>query len=87
MYAQKLAVEIIINGKRRPCPMEWLDAFSMRNFTGSGQFDDTLPVDNGRLEAGLKVNLDELAKALSAWLTQRGKGDGQPVLVEIRPLQ
>ena len=57
----------------------------MRNFTGSAEFDDTLPVAEGEIEAGLRVDPTRLAKAFSAWLTQRGKGQGQPVQVEISP--
>ena len=57
----------------------------MRNFTGPTEFDDTLPLGEGRLEAGLRVDPDKLAEALSAWLTQRGKGNGRPVQVEILP--
>ncbi len=71
MYARRFKVEIIVGGERRPCPLDWLDSFAMRNFTGSAEFDDTLPEP------------ERLAEALSAWLTKRGKGDGQPVQVEI----
>ena len=85
MYARKLKVEIIIGGERRSCPLEWLDGFAMRNFTGSAEFDDTLPTGEGRLEAGFRIEPDRLAEALSAWLTKRGKGNGQPVQVEIHP--
>ena len=85
MYAQKLKVEIVIAGERRACPLDWLDAFFMRNFTGSAEFDDTLPVAEGEIEAGLRVDPTRLAKAFSAWLTQRGKGQGRPVQVEISP--
>lgn len=56
----------------------------MRNFTGSAEFDDTLPTGEGRLEAGLKIDPDRLAPALGEWLTKRGKGNGKPVTVEIR---
>jgi len=56
----------------------------MRNFTGQAEFDDTLPLDEGLIEAGLRVNPERLAEAMSEWFTQRGKGDGQPVRVEIR---
>jgi hypothetical protein len=84
MYAQKLRVEVVIAGERKPCPLDWLDAFSMRNFTNSAEFDDTLPLADGEMEASLRVKPDRLAEALSAWLTQRGKGNGQPVSVEIR---
>jgi len=83
VYARKLQVSIVVDGERRPCPLEWLDSFCMRNFTGSSEFDDTLPLGEGRLEAGLRVEPVKLAEALSAWFTQRGKGNGQPVRVEI----
>ena len=86
MYAQKLKVEIVIDEERRACPMDWLDAFFMRNFTGSAEFDDTLPVGEGRIEAGLRVDPARLAQAFSTWLTERGKGQGRPVQVEITPV-
>jgi hypothetical protein len=85
VYAQKLTVELVVGNERKPCPLEWLDSFCMRNFTNSADFDDTLPTGEGRLEASFRVNPDELASALAAWLTQRGKGNGQPVTVEIKP--
>jgi hypothetical protein len=85
MYARKLKVEIVIHGERRPCPLEWLDSFAMRNFTGSAEFDDALPTGEGQLEAGFRVEPESLAEALSAWLTKRGKGNGEPVRVEIHP--
>jgi hypothetical protein len=85
VYARKLQVAIIVDNEKRPCPLEWLDSFCMRNFTGSAEFDDTLPLGEGRIEAGLRVEPARLAEALSAWLTQRGKGNGPPVRVEIIP--
>ncbi len=83
VYARKLIVEILADGERRPCPLDWLDSFCMRNFTGSAEFDDTLPIADGRLEAGLRVDPARLAAALAEWLTKRGKGAGQPVHVEV----
>jgi len=83
MYARKLQAEIIVAGDRRPAPLDWLDSFCMRNFTGSAEFDDTLPTGEGRLEAGLRVDPARLAAAMSEWFTKRGKGNGQPVKVEI----
>ena len=83
MYAQKLKAEVVIGGKREPMPLEWLDSFCMRNFTGSGEFDDTLPTGEGRLEAGANVKAERLAAAMSEWFTKRGKGNGQVVKVEI----
>lgn len=58
----------------------------MRNFTGQAEFDDTLPAGDGTLEAGFRVGPERLAKAMSEWFTRRGKGQGQPVQVEIRPV-
>ncbi len=84
MYARKLQVDVVLGGERRACPLEWLDSFCMRNFTGSAEFDDTLPIGEGRLEASLRVDPARLAAALGEWLTKRGKGDGRPVVVEIR---
>ena len=84
MYARKLQAEIIIDGARCPAPLDWLDSFCMRNFTGSAEFDDTLPTGEGRLEAGLRVDPARLAAAMSEWFTKRGKGNGKKVVVELR---
>jgi hypothetical protein len=81
MYAQKFKVEIVIRGDARACPLEWLDQFCMRNFTNSAEFDDTLPVAEGRVEASFRLTPERFSEGLSAWLTQRGKGEGQPVKV------
>lgn len=81
VYARKLTAEILMGGERRPVPMEWLDIFCMRNFTGSAEFDDTLPTGDGRLEAGLSVDPARLAAAMGEWFTKRGKGKGQAVTV------
>src|ERR1700689_1817495 len=83
MFARKLKVEVVVDGQRRPAPLDWLDSFFMRNFTGSAEFDDTLPTGEGKLEAGLNVERGRLATALGEWLTKRGKGNGKPVIVEI----
>ena len=85
MYARKLRAEMTIRGERKPVPLEWLDSFCMRNFTRAVEFDDTLPTGDGRLEAGLRVDPDGLATALSEWFTQRGKGEGAAVVVAIHP--
>jgi hypothetical protein len=85
VFARKLRVEVVIGADRRPCPLDWLDNFCMRNFTGQAEFDDTLPVADGLLKAGFRAHPERLAEAMSAWFTQRGKGQGQPVRIEIRP--
>src|SRR3984893_5578440 len=86
MYARKLQVEIVVGAQRRATPLDWLDSFCMRNFTGSAEFDDTLPTGEGQIEAGLGVDPERLAAAMSEWFTKRGKGEGQPVRVEIREM-
>jgi len=83
MYARKLAAEMTIGAERRPVPLDWIDSFCMRNFTGSPEFDDTLPTADGLLEAGLDVDPARLAAAMSEWFTKRGKGNGAPVVVEL----
>lgn len=83
MYARKLKVEVIVDGERRPCPLEWLDAFCMRNFTGAAEFDDTLPAGEGAMEASLRVDPQRLAAAMGEWLTKRGKGNGETVKILI----
>jgi hypothetical protein len=83
VYAQKFHVEVIIQGKRKDCPLEWLDQFCMRNFTNSAEYDDTLPVAEGRMEASFRLTPERLAEGLTAWLTQRGRGEGAPVEVRV----
>jgi hypothetical protein len=83
MFARKLRVEMTIGAERKPVPLDWLDKFCMRNFTGAAEFDDTLPAGDGRMEAGLRVDPARLAQSMSEWFTKRGKGNGQPVTVEI----
>ena len=85
MYARKWIVEVESDGERRPCPLDWLDSFCMRNFTNAPEFDDTLPIADGRLEASFRVDAEHFAAALAEWLTRRGKGNGRPVRVTVRP--
>ena len=73
MFARKVRVEYYEeNGKRRPCPLKWLDSFSMRNFTNASIFDDTLPVADGRMEIGSGVPLDQLRHAMEDWFRRKG---------------
>jgi hypothetical protein len=83
VYAQKFQVNISIRGEARPCPIEWLDQFCMRDFTNSADFDDTLPVAEGKIEASFRLTPERFAEGLAAWLTRRGKGEGQPVVVQV----
>lgn len=59
------------NGQPTPCPMKWLDSFSMRNFTNASVFDDTLPVADGVIEAGARVPLDQLREAMQEWFQRK----------------
>ena len=86
MYAQKFQVKVLIRGERQACPLAWLDQFCMRNFTNSAEFDDTLPVADGCVEASFRLTPERFAEGLAAWLTQRGKGQGEAVHVEVARL-
>jgi len=83
MYARKLQVAVVADGERRPCPLEWLDSFCMRNFTGAAQFDDTLPTGEGRMEASLRVDPAQFATSFAEWINKTGKAGGEKVQVEI----
>jgi hypothetical protein len=71
MFARKIRVEYEQAGQVRPCPMKWLDSFSMRNFTNASAFDDTLPVADGLIEIGAKVPLAELKGAMEDWFHRK----------------
>jgi hypothetical protein len=79
MFARKIRVQYDNNGQPIPCPMKWLDSFSMRNFTNASVFDNTLPVGDGQMEIGRNVPLDELKAAMEDWFQRKGyipKGAG-----------
>ncbi len=71
MFARKVRVEYRHEGQLHPCPLKWLDNFSMRNFTNASVFDDTLPVCDGWLEIGTHVPLDELRDAMEDWFRRK----------------
>ena len=68
MFAHRIRVSY--NGQ--PCPLKWLDNFSMRNFTNDAVFDDTLPVGDGLLEIGARVPVAELKPAMEDWFRRKG---------------
>ncbi len=73
MFLRKLRVmRVVSGGETAPVPIAWLDSFAMRNFTNDAAFDDTLPVEDGLLEAGLRVPLPELRTAMEAWFRRKG---------------
>lgn len=71
MFARKIRIEYQQNGKRLPCPLKWLDSFSMRNFTNESMFDDTLPVGDGEMEIGSRVPLEQLKSAMEDWFRRK----------------
>jgi len=72
MFARKLHIERIDSeGIAYPCPIHWIDSFSMRNFTNDAIFDDTLPVADGLLEAGYRVPLDRLESSMIDWFRRK----------------
>ncbi len=72
MFARKIRVEYQQDGRNIPCPLKWLDSFSMRNFTNATVFDDTLPLADGRMEVGTHVPLDQLREAMEDWFRRKG---------------
>jgi hypothetical protein len=71
MFACRIRVEYERNGQRLPCPLKWLDSFSMRNFTNASVFDDTLPVADGIMEIGTHVPVDQLQDAMEDWFRRK----------------
>jgi hypothetical protein len=71
MFARKMRVEYEEDGRRRPCPVKWLDSFSMRNFTNASVFDDTLPLADGLMEIGSNVPIAELQAAMEDWFRKK----------------
>ena len=71
MFARKIRVDYEENGSRLPCPMKWMDSFSMRNFANASVFDDTLPAADGLIEIGAKVPIDTLREAMEDWFRKK----------------
>lgn len=72
MFARKIRVEYEADGHWVPCPLKWLDSFSMRNFTNASVFDDTLPLADGQMEIGSSVPLEQLQDAMQDWFRRKG---------------
>jgi hypothetical protein len=73
MFVRKLSIQRIdTEGQRHPCPIGWIDNFAMRNFTNDAIFDDTLPAADGLLEAGTRVPLNRLQRAMEDWFQRKG---------------
>ena len=81
MFARRIRVEYEDNGRRLPCPMKWLDNFSMRNFTNATVFDNTLPIGDGIMEIGTHVPVKELKAAMEDWFRRKSYLGKEQVLV------
>jgi hypothetical protein len=72
MFLRKLTIERIdATGAAHLCPIAHIDNFAMRNFTNDAVFDDTLPIADGQLEAGLRVPIDRLRTAMEDWFRRK----------------
>jgi len=71
MYSRRIQVRYQDGRKALPCPLKWLDSFSMRNFTNDQIFDDTLPVGDGLMEIGARVPLERLKNAMEDWFRRK----------------
>jgi hypothetical protein len=72
MFSRRLTIERIdASGAVHRCPIAHIDNFAMRNFTNDAIYDDTLPIADGLLEAGLRVPLDRLAVDLEDWFRRK----------------
>jgi hypothetical protein len=81
MFARKIRVEYEHDHQTLPCPLKWLDSFSMRNFTNASVFDDTLPLSDGQMEIGTTVPLDRLHEAMEDWFRRKGYLSGESKLL------
>ena len=84
MFSRKIRVEFVEGSEHHPCPLKWLDSFSMRNFTNDPIFDDTLPIADGQMEIGRNVPLDRLQSAMEDWFRRKSylPKDAQLVISE-----
>jgi len=71
MFSRRIRVEYPLEGQPTPCPVKWLDSFSMRNFTNYSVFDDTLPIADGIIEIGSQVPLGQLKTAMEEWFHKK----------------
>jgi len=81
MFARKIRVQYRQAGQHHPCPLKWLDSFSMRNFTNDQVFDDTLPTADGTMEIGARVPLDQLRSSMEDWFRRKSYLPAGAILV------
>jgi hypothetical protein len=88
MFTRRISIHRVgPDGDRQSCPIAWIDNFAMRNFTNDAVFDDTLPAEDGLLEAGNRVPLDRLQPAMEDWFRRKGylKREDRLEVLEIAP--
>jgi hypothetical protein len=86
MFARKVRVEYEGAEQRLPCPLKWLDSFSMRNFTNDQVFDDTIPTGDGQMEIGARVPLERLRTSMEDWFRRKSYlPKGATLVVEETP--
>jgi hypothetical protein len=86
MFVRRIAIiRVDGSGVEMRCPIHWIDNFAMRNFTNDAVFDDTLPVEDGLLEAGHRVPLERLGLAMEDWFRRKGylKVDERLIVTEL----
>jgi hypothetical protein len=83
MFARKIKIDVLEPQGPRACPVQWLDSFCMRSFTGRSEFDDTLPVADGRLETSFRVDLQALQADMEDWMTRKF-GEGKSVKLRLQ---
>lgn len=71
MYCRRISIQYQRGNELSPCPIKWLDNFSMRNFTNDSIFDDTLPVADGLMEIGSRVPMESLKAAMEDWFRRK----------------
>jgi hypothetical protein len=71
MYCRRISIQYHHGAELLPCPIKWLDNFSMRNFTNDSIFDDTLPVADGWMEIGTRVPVERLKEAMEDWFRRK----------------
>jgi hypothetical protein len=87
MYSRHITVQYHMNGELAPCPIKWLDSFSMRNFTNDSIFDDTLPIADGLMRIGARVPLDRLKDAMEDWFRRKSYlAKEQQLVIEESPV-
>jgi hypothetical protein len=72
VFLRKLQIERLDSaGHAHPCSIAQLDNFAMRNFTNDAIFDDTLPIGDSLMEAGLRIPIDRLTAAMQDWFRRK----------------